>query len=1008
MLDTAFLDTMSCAKGASWLIKLHLGDRETLFKMDTGAEVTAISEVTHKHLGKPELDTPSKVLHGPSRQPLSVMGVFKGNLTYGNRSSEQPVFVVRGLRSNLLGLPAITALHLAARVDATFATEEDVREKFPSVFRGLGSLGEKYEIRLKPDAKPHALFTPRHVPLPLRSKVKEELARMESLGVISKVDEPTPWCSGIVIVPKKAGTIRICVDLKRLNENVLRQVHPLPKVDETLAQLAGAKIFSKIDANCGFWQVPLEERSRLLTTFITPFGRYCFNKLPFGISSAPEHFQKQMSRILSGLDGVLCQMDDVLVFGKDKPEHDARLTAVLGRIEAAGATLNPAKCEFSRDSLKFLGHMVDRDGIRADPEKTAAIQDMQPPNNISELRRFLGMTNQLGKFSMNMAELTQPLRELLRKNHSWLWGPSQEQAFALVKAELAKPTTLALYDVEVPTKISADASSFGLGAVLLQQSGSSWKPVAFASRSLSDAERNYAQIEKEALAITWACEKFSDYILGKKVLIETDHKPLVPLLGTKQLDCLPPRVLRFRLRLARFDYDVTHVPGKLMYTADTLSRAPLALSDKDSTLQEQADTLAELHVAHLPASKQRLDHYRHSQVADPVCSAVIRYCQHGWPRREEIEDEVRPYWEVQGELTLHEGLLLYGSRIVVPASLQQATLCKLHQGHQGIHRCRLRARSSVWWPELSRQIASLVKQCPTCSRETTPHKEPLISSELPQYPWQKVASDLFMLDGTTYLLVVDYLSRYPEVIKLSSTTSRSIITALKSVFSRHGVPETLLSDNGPQYASQEFAEFAAAYDFQHTTSSPHYPQSNGLAERTVKTVKKLLREADDPYMASLAYRATPLPWCDVSPAELLFGRRVRSSLPLLEEKLIPQWQYLQEFRLRDKQFKQKQKQEYDRRHGVRPLPEIPADSDVWVNTDGQRTPGQVVARADTPRSYLVETPQGQLRRNRAHLSVMPDGRQSSSNTDRQRPTQTRSPIQTRSRTGTRIGPPERL
>jgi len=203
----------------------------------------------------------------------------------------------------------------------------------------------------------------------------------------------------MVVVPKKSGQVRICVDLKPLNKSVLREVHPLPKVDETLAQLAGAKIFSKLDANSGFWQIPLSKPSRLLTTFITPMGRYCFNKLPFGISSAPEHFQRRMSELLADLEGVLCQMDDILVFGRDQAEHDRRLIAVLARIEEAGATLNPQKCEFSRTTLKFLGHIIDSEGIRADPEKTDAIMKMSPPTSVPELRRFMGMVNQLGKFS---------------------------------------------------------------------------------------------------------------------------------------------------------------------------------------------------------------------------------------------------------------------------------------------------------------------------------------------------------------------------------------------------------------------------------------------------------------------------------------------------------------------------------------------------------------------------------------------------------------------------------
>ena len=315
--------------------------------------MTAISEKVYRLLRKQLLKPPDKILFGPSHQPLNVIGQFEGSLVYNSRFVKQPVYVVRGLENNLLGLPA---LNLVVRVDTTTGKGTNIIEEFPTVFQGLGNLSEEYEIKLKPGAKPHALFSPRNVPLPLCNKVKEELNKMESIGVISKVDEPTPWCAGMVVVPKKNGSIRICVDLKPLNESVLREVHPLPKVDETLT---GAKVFSKLDANCGFWQIPLAHKSRLLTTFITPHGRYCFNKLPFGISSATEHFQKQMTNILSGVEGVLYQMDDVLVIGKDTQEHDCRLRTALQRIKTAGVSLNPDKCEFGKTKLKFLGHLID-------------------------------------------------------------------------------------------------------------------------------------------------------------------------------------------------------------------------------------------------------------------------------------------------------------------------------------------------------------------------------------------------------------------------------------------------------------------------------------------------------------------------------------------------------------------------------------------------------------------------------------------------------------------------
>ena len=225
----------------------------------------------------------------------------------------------------------------------------------------------------------------------------------------------------MVVIPKANGKIRICVDLTHLNKSVQREIYPLPRVDETLK---GAKVFSKLDAMSGFWQIPLSEASRKLTTFITPFGRFCFNKLPFGISSAPENFQKPMCNMLEGLEGVLCLADDVLVYGQNQEEHDKRLYAVFGRMQNAGLTLNKEKCVFGADKVKYLGHVVDQEGIRADPDKTAAIQAMRPPTNISELRRFMGMVNQLGKFSQNLAQISQPLRALLSVKSAWVYEVS--------------------------------------------------------------------------------------------------------------------------------------------------------------------------------------------------------------------------------------------------------------------------------------------------------------------------------------------------------------------------------------------------------------------------------------------------------------------------------------------------------------------------------------------------------------------------------------------------------
>ena len=543
-----YLDTIAAHSPTTWMVTLKILGKEITFKVDTGAAVSAVSKECHEFLGKPTLQKPSKSLQGPDSQSLNVIGT----ISHKGKSCKQHIFVVDNLRVNLLGLPGIVALNLVARIDSITDYTVMVEEKFPSLFRGLSTLGDPYTIQLKTDAKPKAIYTARKVPLRLREAVEMELKKMESSRIISRVDVPTPWCSGIVPVPKKSGAVRICVDLKALNESVLREVYPLPTVDDLLGQLTGATVFSRLDANSGFWQIPLCPESRLLTTFITPCGRFCFNKLPFGIASAPELFQKRMSKLLSGLDGIVCQMDDVLIFGRTKDEHDIRLMKALDRIHSAGVTLNREKCLFGQDSLKFLGHVVNKYGISADPDKVTAIKQMEAPQNISALRRFLGMVNQLGKFSPRLATTTQPLRALLSKKANWCWSVEQQAAFQATKEELMKPTVLALYNPKAKTKVSADASSFGLGGVLLQQDNRGWHPVAFASRSLTEVEQRYVQIEKEALATVWACEKFAAYLVGGTFSIETDHKPLVPLLGTKHLDCLAS--IQIEIRPIRLHY----------------------------------------------------------------------------------------------------------------------------------------------------------------------------------------------------------------------------------------------------------------------------------------------------------------------------------------------------------------------------------------------------------------------------------------------------------------------
>ena len=338
-LDDAFMGAVG--ERNPWVVTLKLNGTLIKFCIDTGAEVTVISEQIHDHAGRPFLSSPDRTLKGPDAHCLPVKGYFIATLQWGTKETRQRVNVVERLNKPLLGRPAIEKLGLLMCIGAIDQnTSTHVIQQFPLLFKGLGKLQGEYKIKLQKGATPFALTCPRRVAIPLLKPVEQELQRMEELGVIAKVDNPTDWCAGMVVVPKANGRVRICVDLTQLNRSVCRERHLLPAIDQILAQLAGATVFSKLDTNSGFWQVPLASDSALLTTFITPFGRFCFHRLPFGITSAPEHFQRHMSEALQGLSGVVCMMDDILVHGRTKEEHDKRLTKVLQRLQGTGVTLN--------------------------------------------------------------------------------------------------------------------------------------------------------------------------------------------------------------------------------------------------------------------------------------------------------------------------------------------------------------------------------------------------------------------------------------------------------------------------------------------------------------------------------------------------------------------------------------------------------------------------------------------------------------------------------------------
>ena len=481
---------------------------------------------------------------------------------------------------------------------------------------------------------------------------------------------------------------------------------------------------------------------------------------------------------------------------------------------------------------------------------------------------------------------------------------------------------------------------------------------------MTRAEQNYAQIEKEMLAICFATSKFHQYVYGKSaVSVQTDHKPLESILK-KPLCKAPPRLQRLMLRLQPYDLYVHHVPGKYMYLADTLSRAYIQ-GEGNAEMEDELSRVVHSLVLNIPVSANKLSEIRQATEQDPTLMKVRSRIMRGWPKfRKSVPPEVQNLWNIRDELHLAEGVIFVGERGLIPAKLRQQMLRLLHERHMGVEICKARARTVMYWPGMANEIEEEVFKCSVCMKhQKSQHREPMMPHDIPDGRWQKM--DIMTYQGNDFLVVVDYYSKYPEFSQVPDKTAKTIITHTKSICARHGIPEEIVSDNMP-FGSREFKDFAREWGIKTSTSSPNYAQSNGQAERFVQTLKGLFKKADedgrDPYLALLEYRNTPVSGLQYTPSQMLMSRLLRSKLPtkqtLLQPKVVDAHKDL-------KHRQRRQKSYYDK--GTSPLPQLNPGDVVRVQRGKVWEPAVVKASHVQPRSYLVQSQHGQLRRNRRHL-----------------------------------------
>ena len=567
----------------------------------------------------------------------------------------------------------------------------------------------------------------------------------------------------------------------------------------------------------------------------------------------------------------------------------------------------------------------------------------------------------------------------------FLWADQHTEAFTKAKELVSKAPCLRYFDVNAPVVLQIDASEYGLGAALLQPvkfpnrtTEVNWQPVAFSSSSLTATEQRYAQIEKETLAIVHAFRKFDQLLFGKsEITVHSDHKPLETIFK-HPLASAPRRLQSMMLTLQRYSFTVEYREGSSLLIADTLSRAPLPetthghLHDELVYRVEFEDNNPELS----NFQDATIQEIRTEASTDPEQIALRTFVETGWPNdKASVPVLIHPYWSVRHELTIHDGLLFKQDRVVIPSSLRSNILRKLHTAHRGTEFTLRHARSCVFWPGINSQIEDMCKNCTTCVQHVRQHpREPLKPYPVPTLPWQLVSQDLFALNGSAYLITVDHYSDFSELDRLPSIQSSSVIQATKQHFSRHGVPHTLITDNGAQFTSEAFKAFAEKYKFKHITSSPYWSQSNGRAEAAVKSAKHILLTAEDADLALLSVRNTPPAGHTYSPAQCLFGRTLRSDLPQSSATLEPRTTHRDTFVLEHLHRKSQQKKAYDK-HAGPPLPKLPPGSYVYAKpppTSSAKAwiPGEIVGPAG-PRSYLIQTGASQIRRNRVQLQLAP-------------------------------------
>ncbi|CAF1521526.1 unnamed protein product [Adineta ricciae] len=805
---------------------------------------------------------------------------------------------------------------------------------FPDVFTEKSGRTKvlRHQIELIPGSKPYNSPPYRYSPAK-RKIIEQNIMEMKEQGIIES--SKSPWASPVVLAPKKDGSIRFCVDYRKLNSITTRDAYPIPRIDDTLDALQEARYITTLDLRSGYWQVEMEKESKTKTAFITHKGLYEFTVMPYGLTNAPATFQRLMDIVLAGLKWQSClvYIDDIVIYSPTFEQHLIDLRNVLQALREANLTLKRSKCCFCRKEMKYLGHIITQDGIKPDPTLTKAVTEFPQPRTIRDIQSFLGLSGYYRRFIKDYAKTAEPLlkqlRQLKDKNYHLNWSTDCTLAFETLKKKLTSAPIMATPNFNEPFILELDACEYGLGAVLAQEYDKRKFVIAYASRTLSTSERNYSATEREALAIVWATQHFRPYLEGTKIYIRSDCKALQWMKNAKDVS---GRLARWAMKLSAFQIEsIQYRPGISNGNADSLSRNPVdrtseQFETKSTLIQPRTEPKPDFsHQASITDSKipeiaaidvlinvwentNILDDIKVEQQKDSKLNHIIQQLKANPPPQ--FNDKKQPFVLINDILykiknsNRHYNQRIFGNKhlLVVPSTMQLKLLKWAHDhptgGHAGQQKTLFRLSTRVYWATMRKDIFNYVAACHECQKfkyNNTPLAAPMQLHEVLE-PWHTIGIDIMGPFPVTarqkrfLLVVVDYFSRWIEAFPMRTTTSENVADILTNeVFARYGLPKYILSDNGPQFVSNVFEEFCRSMHIKRKLTANYHPQTN-MTERVNRTLKPLIAifsqehpHSWDKEIQKLAFaiRTSVNETTGETPAFLMFGRDPRIPLDMI-------------------------------------------------------------------------------------------------------------------------------